>query len=121
MRHCEEVRCLSDRRSNPTDAFNPHPLIPETKTAQEAWKKLRDTLKTLGVSKILIAGAEFYVPSKQILAARGFAGDNVLDHLAGCLGISVSELRKSFEVKLSNLTFPEGKAEIKKEQTYPHA
>lgn len=99
----------------PTDAFNPHPLVPEAKTTQEAWEKLRRMIKELGVSKILIAGAEFYVPSKQVLAARGFAQNNVWDHLAGCLGISVSEFRKSFEVELSNLTFPEGRQEIKRE------
>lgn len=97
----------------PTESYNPHPLISGTKTESEAWEKLREMLKALGVSKILIAGAEFYVPSKKVLAARGLTKDNVWDHLAGCLGISVSQLRKSFEIELSSLTFPEGRKDIK--------
>jgi hypothetical protein len=65
-----------------------------------AWDFLISELQNLGVKKILIGGAELYVSKEN---DRGHTG---------CLGIAMRKL-ENFDLKLSTITWPEGKNEIR--------
>lgn len=105
----------------PTKSFSPDPVLLYAHNEDEAWGEMADELKSLGVKKILIGGAELYTPDKIYMEKNmsKFAEQDgtidVMKYLAGCLGITIHQLKGNFDLELSALTFPEGRREIKKQ------
>lgn len=106
----------------PTEPYRPVPLLPGARNDEEAFAKLINKLKSLGIKKILIGGTELMVPSKpsgiQYLMSGDtpsiikHGGNNIMDFCYRCLGATIRELRKDFEIELSSLTAPHSRREI---------
>lgn len=105
----------------PTKSFSPDPILLYAHNEKEAWGEMIDELKSLGVKKIIIAGAELYTPDKIDMEenrSRYAEPDGTIDvmkYLGGCLGCTIHQLRENFDLELSALTFPEGRQDIKKQ------
>jgi len=105
----------------PTKSCSPDPVLLCAHNEKEAWGEMIDELKSLGVKKILIGGAELYTPDKIYMEenmSEYTEQDGTIDvmkYLGGCLGYTVHQLRENFDLELSTLTYPEGRQEIKKQ------
>lgn len=114
----QKYKTCNDIYIVPTETYSSTPLLAYAQNAKEAWEELNDILKSLGVKKVIIGGAELYTPSEsfiEIVEKRKESLD-VIKHLRGCLGGAVINLKDGFEIELSTLTHPEGRKEIRKKQ-----
>jgi len=76
-------------------------------TTSQGWEKIREALEDLGVKKILIGGMQLT-----------FSESEKGTYYHRCLGSAIMELSEDangdFEIELSNLSYPEGRAEQRK-------
>jgi|GEM_PF-2952052 len=129
----QDYQTYSDIYVIPASSTNPTPFIKEATTVPEpkwkigmtaeeargmwapyekAWEILAETLRDLGVKKILIGGNELYVSGK--FDEPKDSKFDIMEHVGGCVGLTIQELRAhGFEIELSILTSPEGRKEIR--------
>jgi hypothetical protein len=97
-----------------TELGDPHPLSPSRaanysfssdkindQERSEVWDNLISKLRKLGIKKILIGGSKLYIskiPDQK--------------HM-GCLGEAMGKLKNDFDLKLSTITWPEGRKELR--------